>query len=79
MPTRRLTMLKLDCFKKITSKSVCQHLRYAQSLNFLCITISNKFYGLMKDEPTSTTTIVVLATMLKMALFTYLEYSRVDG
>lgn len=33
----------------------------------------------MKDEPTSTTTIVVLATMLKMALFTYLEYSRVDG
>lgn len=31
------------------------------------ITISNKFYGLMKDQPTSTTTIVVLATMLKMA------------
>lgn len=43
------------------------------------ITISNKFYGLMKDQPTSTTTIVVLATMLKMTLFTYLEYSRVDG
>lgn len=30
MPTRRLTMLKLD----FTSKSICQHLRYAE-LKFL--------------------------------------------
>lgn len=58
---------------------MCQHFRYAQSLSFM--RYYNKQQVLWIDERSANkyNNYSSASTILKMALFTYLEYSRVDG